>query len=543
MLETREIFNFGLIPRAVLELDRGLNVLTGETGAGKSVALEALGFLLGGPGPGGPCRVEGRFGLNDPAVRASVQEWGLLDPAENEVVISREVSASGRGIARVNGRLCAQVLLRRLGEQLADFHAQHRHLTLLRPSRHLELLDRSAGTAHQALVQDCSALHAQVEELAARLEALHQAERERTRELEWLQHELDEILQAAVSVGEEEELLAEARRLAAAEELTRGAASSAGHLEGLALDQAERGLRGLIRHDPALEAVLHRLAEARVLLDEARRELTGYAEQACADPQRLEQVEARLDLLRKLKRKYGADLSEVLAYARRAEARLAELQGADRRGQEMQAELEALRAQRAEVARALSRRRAEAARDLQGEVEAELAALAMPGARFEVRLEPLDEPGPRGAERVEFFLAPNPGVPAQPLAKAASGGELSRVMLALAAVFSRFESVPLLVFDEVDAGLGGQAAEAVASRLREMGRRCQIVCVTHLAVVAAASARHIRLRKEVRSGTTRILADALTGEARERELARMLSGDATREAARRHARDLLSPVA
>ncbi|GMU56586.1 MAG: DNA repair protein RecN [Candidatus Xenobia bacterium] len=545
MLEELEIFNFALVQEARLEFDGAFNVLTGETGAGKSIVLDALGFLLGGGlergGGAGQTRVQGRFRVNSGPVRALLEQWGL--DAGDELVLSRELGAGGRSVARINNRMSTVANLRELAEHLVDLHGQHQHYRLLRPSRHLELLDRSASAAHLERVESYARCQARVQHLAAELEARRQAEREKNRELEWIEHELTEIEQARPAADEEEVLLAEARRLASASELAAGTAQVAGLLGQSGLDRAERQLRALLRHDPTLEPMVTRLGEAASLLQETSHELAVYCDELGSNPARLEEVEARLDLLRGLKRKYGANLSEVLEYAGRARQRRQELLQHEARGHELEAELDQLRQQRDELAGQLTLERRRAARKLSREVEVELKGLGLEGTRFEVRLEALEQPGPTGLERGEFMLAPNPGVEPLPLARIASGGELSRLMLALVAVFSRFEPVPTLVFDEVDAGLGGRAAEAVSGKLRELSQRCQVLSVTHLAVLAAAASRHFRLAKRVQKNQTRIGVERLEGELREGELARMLSGDASPETARRHARELLGSVA
>lgn len=545
MLEELEIFNFALVEEARLEFDGAFNVLTGETGAGKSIVLDALGFLLGGAlergGGAGQTRVQGRFRVNSGPVRALLEQWGL--EAGDELVLSRELGAGGRSLARINNRMSTVASLRELSEHLVDLHGQHQHYRLLRPSRHLELLDRSASATHLERVERYARCQARVQHLTAELEARRQAERERNRELEWIEHEVTEIEQARPSANEEEVLLAEARRLASASELAAGTAQVAGLLGQGGLDRAERQLRGLLRHDPTLGAISTRLAEAASLLQECSHELAAYSDDIGSNPARLEEVEARLDLLRGLKRKYGASLGEVLEYAEQARQRRHELLQHEARGQELEAELGQICLQRDELAFQLTVERRRAARKLSREVEAELKGLGLEGTRFEVRLEALEQPGATGLERAEFMLAPNPGVEPLPLARIASGGELSRLMLALVAVFSRFEPVPTLVFDEVDAGLGGRAAEAVSSKLRELSQRCQVLSVTHLAVLAAAATRHFRLAKGVQNNQTRIWVERLEADRREGELARMLSGDASPDTARRHARELLGSVA
>lgn len=545
MLEELEIFNFALVQEACLEFDGAFNVLTGETGAGKSIVLDALGFLLGGSLENkaqAGCRVQGRFRIKPGPARALLEQWGMDEG--DEVVLSREIGSGGRSVARINARMSTLGNVRELAEHLVDLHGQHQHYTLLRPSRHLELLDRSLGADHLARLEAYGGAHRRAVQLQSEQEALRQAERDRTRELEWLEHELSEIEGARLVPDEEDALLTEARRLASASELAAGTSQVAEMLGHGTLDRAERQLRGLLKHDPAgLEPLAARLSEAAMLLQDCCHELSVYSEEIGSNPGRLEEVEARLALLRGLKRKYGADLTEVIEYASTALAKRDALLQAEARGGELETELAEVRNLRDQLASQLGLDRRRAARKLAREVEAELKGLGLEHTRFEVRLESLTEAGPTGLEKGEFMLAPNPGVEPLPLAKIASGGELSRLMLALVAVFSRFEPVPTLVFDEVDAGLGGRAAAAVSCKLRELSARCQVLSVTHLAVLAAGATRHFRLSKHAARGQTRITVETLSGDRREAELARMLSGDASPDTARQHARELLASVA
>lgn len=552
MLAELEIVNFALVERACLNLGEGLNILTGETGAGKSLIVDALGFLLGGSPREKPLRsgadrgsVSGRF-LDPPEeARALVQEWGFAEEDGSELLIARELLASGRSTCRINSRLATVANLRDLGATLMDLHGQHQHYSLLRPSKHLRILDRFAGEAQAALLAEYLAAHRRAQALAAELAELRATERERLREIDWVQHELSEIDGGRPQPGEDVELADEIRVLASAEDLARGAAESHEALDGDGgaseiLARASSLLHHLEALDHRLTPLAERLDEAAVLVQEAARELRSYGDSVAADPERLEELQQREDSLRKLQRKYGPTLEDVVAYAARGRARLKELQGRGARSEALEAELAAAEAERESLASRLSESRRRAGQGLQEEVGEELSRVGMEVCRFVVSQEAADEFGPEGRDRVEFLIAPNPGEPPRPLARIASGGELSRIMLAMLSLFSRFEPVPTLLFDEIDAGLGGRAAEAVARRLSDLAERCQILCVTHLAVLAATGSIHHHLHKRVDGGRTTTNALELKGEERELELARMLSGDASPEAARSHARELLS---
>jgi len=551
MLAELEIVNFALVEKVHLPLSEGLNILTGETGAGKSLVVDALGFLLGGSPRDKPLRsgadsgsVSGRF-LDPPQeARGLLRQWGLADE-DGELVLSRDLFSSGRSTCRINSRLVTLANVRELGAVLVDLHGQHQQYALLKPSRHLRILDRFAGPEQGQLLATYAEVFRQHRELAGELERLRSGERERLREIDWVQHELSEIEGVRPQVGQDRELDEEIRVLAAAEDLQRGAAQAHEALDGEggagdALARAGSVLRGLVVADPRLLTIADRLEEAAVLVQETARELRSYGDGIVADPQRLEELQARHEALRRLQRKFGPTLEEVLAYAEAARARLVDLEQRGLRSDALESEVLAADQRRRELACQLTASRLQAAAHLEEEVGRELGLVGLPLCRFSVALRPADEPGPEGLDRVEFLIAPNPGEPPRPLARIASGGELSRIMLALLGLFSRFEPVPTLLFDEIDAGLGGRAAEAVARRLQDLARRCQVLCVTHLAVLAAAGASHHHLFKVVEEGRTATRSTQLEGPARELELARMLSGDASPEAARSHARELLA---
>lgn len=552
MLAELEIVNFALVERACLNLGEGLNILTGETGAGKSLVVDALGFLLGGAPREKPLRagadrgsVSGRFVDPPEEARTLVREWGFEEGEGDELVLSRELLASGRSTCRINSRMATVANLRDLGATLMELHGQHQSYSLLRPSKHLRILDRFAGDAQAALLAEYSAAHRRAQALAAELGELRATERERLREIDWVQHELSEIDDLRPQPGEDVELADEIRILASAEDLARGAAEGHEALdgEGGAADILARAgslLSHLAPHDHRLQPMVERLEEAAVLVQEVSRELRSYGDSVAADPARLEELQLREDSLKKLQRKYGPTIEDVVAYAARGRARLKDLEGKGARSEALEAELAAAEDERRTLAGRLTDSRRQAAAGLEREVHQELALVGMEVCRFVVALEPSGDFGPEGQDRVEFLIAPNPGEPPRPLARIASGGELSRIMLAMLSLFSRFEPVPTLLFDEIDAGLGGRAAEAVARRLSDLAERCQILCVTHLAVLAATGSIHHHLHKRVDGGRTTTRALELQGEERELELARMLSGDASPEAARSHARELLS---
>ena len=555
LLELR-IENLLLIERAELRPGRGLTVITGETGAGKTVLANALDLLLGGRPrsgivrPGAPeAYVEGVFelppGLLERAELADLRE--RVEDDSGELVLARRVGAEGRTRAFVQGRSASAADLRELGGALVAFFGQHEHRRLTVAGAQLGLLDGFCGPAQPATRAALAAVHARVRELSAELDCLRERAGARDRDLDLLAFEIEEIEALCPSEEERSALVAERSRLRQLDGLMAAAAGGAeavspdvaegGSAQGLA--QAEALAATVAGADPELDALADRLAALRIEAEELGADLRRYAEALEAEPARLEQVEERLDLYDRLERKHGGSVAAVLEHAERCRAERERLEGAELTLERARAELAEAQAERALLAGKLSKARAKAAPKLAAGVVEELAALAMGDARFEVRLEPRDEVGAAGAERVEFMLAPNPGVPAAPVRETASGGELSRVMLALMTVAGAGTS-GTLVFDEVDAGVGGQTARAVGERLRALGEERQVLCITHLPQIAALAGSHYRIEKSAAGELAVAGVEALDGDGVVAELCRMLGAEASDAGARRHAEELLA---
>jgi DNA repair protein RecN (Recombination protein N) len=573
VLEEMRIRSLGVIEDAVVELSPGFTAVTGETGAGKTMVVTSLGLLLGGRADpalvrigAGSAVVEGRITMA-PGDRAAVraQEAGAeLD--DGALLISRTVSAEGRSRAHVGGRTVPVGLLGELADDLVAVHGQTDQQGLLRPARQRDALDRYAGAALGAALEKYGAAYRRLREVSAELAELTTKARERAQEADLLRFGVEEISAAQPQPGEDAELSAEAERLGHAEALASAAtlahAALAGNPEdpesveaGSLVAGAQRALDSVAAHDPALAGLASRLGEIGILLADVAGELAGYADNLDADPLRLAAVEERRAVLAHLVRKYGSDIDEVLAWAGQGAARLAELEGDDDRIGELTAERDSLRDELGGLAQHLTDLRTEAAERFATAVTAELAELAMPHARVSVAIrqaEVADEEsgvevggravayGPSGADEVELLLAPHPGSPARPIAKGASGGELSRVMLAVEVVFAGSDPVPTYLFDEVDAGVGGQAAVEVGRRLARLARSAQVVVVTHLPQVAAFADRQLLVEKTNDGSVTRSGVTVLDGEARVRELSRMLAGQTDSELARAHAEELLA---
>jgi DNA repair protein RecN (Recombination protein N) len=554
LLELR-IENLLLIERAELRLGPGLNAITGETGAGKTILAHSFDLLMGGKArahivrPGASeAYVEGVFelpkGLLEDPELAEIAE--RLPEGATEVAIGRRVSASGRTSAFLAGRSASAPELQSLGSRLLSFYGQHEHRKLTLSGAQLETLDGFAGDEHLERRRAYREAHAEVVRIQRELERIREREGARERDLDILRYELEEIEAANPDPAEEAELAPERERLRHAESL-RGAAAEAlaavnGDGEGgasEAMGSAESALTAQEGVDTQLDKLAEIARGLQVELQELAVELRGYAEAIEAEPGRLEQVEERLEALDRLKRKHGGTVESVLAHAEHCRTEIETIEGAEEATDRLEAELAKAQRKRTDLAGRLSEIRAKAARRLQKRVAAELDQLAMSGAKLEVILEPHPEGfGALGQERVTFQVATNPGMPTSPLRDAASGGELSRVMLALAGQGAR-GGAATYVFDEIDAGIGGNTAKAVGERLRSLGEERQVLCITHLPQVASMADTHFRIEKSVAGGQATASVERVDGEGLVAEIVRMLGGSDGDEAADRHARELL----
>ena len=562
MLYELRVENLLLMERAELRLAPGLNVLTGETGAGKTLLAHALDLLLGGRARSGIVRtgapeayVEGVF-ARPPGLDRALEERVPEDA--DELVLARRVWPDGRTRAYICGRSATVGELRELGSRLLAFYGQHEHRKLMVATAQLDVLDGYAGPPQLELRARVGEAYERARDLRQGVAELQELAGARDRELDLIAFELDEIEAAAPSEDEQEALSAERDRLRHLEGLQTAAAAGA---EALASDDDERGgvapalaravaqLEAVAGIDPALAPLLERLQTVRFEAEDLGSELRRYSLGLEGAPGRLEEVEERLALFARLERKHGGSIADVLGHAERCRERRDQLENADVALEAGERELAAAEQELAEVAGELSGRRAEAAPALAAAVRGRLAELAMPDAHFEVELLPRqDGCGPRGADTVELSIAPNPGMPAGPLREIASGGELSRVMLALLSVaHGAHESsagvpaaaTPLLVFDEIDAGIGGHTARAVGEHLRALAHGRQILCITHLPQVAALASRHFTIAKDTSELPARTTVAALDGEGVVDELVRMLGAGEGDAAASQHARQLL----
>ena len=543
-LDELHIRDVGVIADVTVELDGGLNVLTGETGAGKTMVVAALELLLGARADADQVRagadralVEGR--LSPPPEAAE----GWVDPEETELVVSREIGGA-RSRARLGGRLApASALAEVLGE-VVEVHGQSDAQRLSAPGVQRELLDRSGGAPLAEAKADYGEAYRRWRAADAELRELAEGERDRAREIDRLRFELDEIDAVAPEPGEEEALEAELRRLEHAETLAEAARGAAAALTDDgggrdALGAAVATLRATAGVDADLDALAERLDGLAAEVQDVGFELASYAEGVEHDPARLEALRERRAALAGLSRKYGPDAAAVAAYAEEARTRLGALEGGDARSAVLAEEVEALLGARDDAAETLRAARVEAGARLADAVGGHLADLAMADAAMTVEVAPA-EPAVHGADRVTFLLAANAGSPALPLAKAASGGERSRVALAVRLALADADATPVLVFDEVDAGVGGATALAVGEKLARLARGRQVLCVTHLAQLAAHADCHLVVDKRAVEDRTEATVRRVEEGERVTELSRMLSGDPDSAAAGTHAAELLA---
>jgi DNA repair protein RecN (Recombination protein N) len=557
VLRELRIENLLLIEKAELRLEAGLNAITGETGAGKTVLAHSLDLLMGGKAraqivrPGAEeAWVEGVFDLP----KNVLEEPELADLAERlpegaeEIVLGRRVSANGRTSAFVAGRAASASDLKALGGRLLAFYGQHEHRKLTISSAQLDVLDGFAGREQLELRETYRLAHRECLRLEAELAELRERDGSRERDLDLYRYELSEIEAVAPDPDEAVQLRAERERLRHAEGLREavggahgavcGVEDDGGAAEGIA--QAQALLHGVEGVDAQVDGLAQRLSGLALELGEVSAELRSYVERLESDPGRLAAIEERLEAVDRLERKHGGNVESVLVHAERCRSEIACLAGAEERGAEVEAALEVAQAKRLRLAEELSAGRREASGPLERAVAEELERLAMPGARLEVELVPHPQGvGAGGSETVELRLAPNPGLEPAPLREAASGGELSRVMLALCRLGGA-AGAATLVFDEIDAGVDGTTARTVGERLRALGEDRQVICITHLPQVASLAGVHFTLEKDASGKRATAEVRRLEGEGVVEEIRRMLGGERSDEAATRHARELLA---
>jgi len=550
MLVELRIQNYAVIDRLAVRLAPGLNVLTGETGAGKSIIVGALSLLLGGRASADVVRtgeeravIEGVFDVEGRAEVLELLDAQGLEAEDGLIILRREVAAEGRNRAWVNGSATTAAVLGEIGRRLVDLHGQHEHQTLLRSDEQRAILDAFAGA--EALAAETRAAYDRLVGARRALEDLDRRRREVEQRADFLRFQAEEIERAQLKEGEEEALEEEANRLEHAEDLARlsgrlhQALYAAEDSATARLGELRRVLEQLVRIDPSQGDAVELLEGAYYNLEELGRRMGEYSAGIEYDPARLDEIRRRQDLIFRLKSKYGPTLADVLETGRRARAELDLLDGGEFERRALEKEEAAAREALEKVAAELTARRREAASRLEDEVGAILPELGLGGGRFEVALDPLPEIGANGAESVEFRVALNVGFEPRPLARVASGGELSRVMLALKTILARLDRIPSLVFDEIDTGIGGQIGHRIGEKLRSVAEHHQVFAITHLAQIACRADHHLHVEKGEAGGVTTTRVTVLDDDARIAELARMLGGDPESAASVQHARELL----
>jgi DNA repair protein RecN (Recombination protein N) len=563
MLRELSIRNLAVVEEAVVPFAPGLNVLTGETGAGKSIVVDALLLITGARAQPDWIRtgadaavVSAVFEIDPAGPAAAVLEEAGHRAGDGELVVKRELARSGRHRVFVNDQPATVGLLERLGELLVELHGQHEHQRLMEPSRQLLLLDRFAEAEDRR--ERVGALVHRWEEACGALARLREEMREGARQEDLYRFQLSEIDGLRLRDGEEDDLRAERGRLQHAERITAGLQEVLGLLyeepqsAGARLARSAALLRDVSRYEPEAALPIEAIEGAQAHLEDVVGRARALRDRAVFDPERLEQIDARLDAIVKLKRKYGDSVAAILAHRQAAAAALDRITRHDQVAAEMERAVADAAAGVATEAAALSLARTRGAERLERLIQKEIRGLGMEHGRFRVALRREAagtgelgfgadgwRVGPRGAETAELLLSANPGEDLRPLAKVVSGGELSRMMLAAKTVLAAADDVPVLVFDEVDAGIGGRVADVVGQKLRASAAGRQVLCVTHLAPIAAYAGHHLLVEKRVARGATRTTVTPLQAAARVDEVARMLGGERVTETSRRHARELL----
>jgi DNA repair protein RecN (Recombination protein N) len=563
LLSYLRVSDLALVKGVEVDFHEGLNVLSGETGAGKTVLIEAIGLLLGDRADPGMVRtganeavLEASFDLSRlPEVRAALQEMGFADDDSDEMTLSRRLPRDGKGKCAVNGSICPVSALARIGDLLVEVHGQNTHQALIRQSTHVAYLDRFAGTEHLELLRDYRSAYARLRGLLAEKKRLQGSEGvDVSRESELLRHEVGQIDAAQIQPDEIGELESQAARLRHSKELWELADRTAGLLSGERASMNVRDLSGeaasemrkISSRDPSAEPLASRTESLSLEAEDLAAEVEAYKAGLQTDPAMLQEVEARLSLLRELCRRFGGTVDSVIEYREQAASRLEDLEGMEERRQAVDREIETEFAGVRELAAGLGDGRRAAAVRLESALSAQMAGLDLAEAGFSVDIaekdgegETVDRYGPDGLEEVEFLFSPLESEPPRPLRKIASGGEMSRVMLALKIVLAGADRLPVLIFDEVDAGIGGETASAIGDKLNELTEYHQVFCVTHLAQIASFADWQYAVAKTSADGKASTTVSLLEGDDRVAEMCRMLGDSSGRKVTAAHARDIL----
>ena len=554
MLQELAIHDFAIIDNLALSFQPGMTALTGETGAGKSIIIDAVGLLAGGRGSVDFIRtgtakasLEGLFDAQaNPATEAKLQAYGVMDPDQKDtVLLQRELFRSGRNVCRVNGHLVNTATLKAIGETLVDIHGQNEHQQLMHSETHLGLLDAFAGDDLLKIRQQYAEVYHNYQHTLQAVKQKQANEQEWAQRLDMLKFQVNEIQSADLHPHEDTDLSTERERLANFQKINSALQESYALLsdeEVNALDQigqAMSSMQSIADLDPDFAAIADNLQSAYYSLQDVQNDLSNELDDKEFDEGRLDEVEKRLDLFNQLKRKYGETLDEVIAYGKRAAAELSQMEQAETSVEDLDSTLKESRAQLQKLGSALSKRRHAAAKQLTKAIHEQLASLYMDKTVFSVHFTKAKDFRPDGLDEAVFYIQTNPGEEAKPLAKIASGGELSRLMLAMKTIFARSEGVTAIIFDEVDTGVSGRVAQAIANKISLIAKSSQVLCITHLPQVAAMADHEYVINKNVHDGRTTTQVNKLTAKARVDEIARMLAGEKITKLTVEHAEELL----
>lgn len=553
MLSELTIRNFAIIESLSVSFQKGLTVLTGETGAGKSIIIDAVHLLVGGRGSAEFVRhgeekaeIEGLFfidGSQHPVLEKA-KEFGI-EVEDGMIVLRRDISRSGKSVCRVNGKLVTIALLREVGSALIDIHGQHEHQELMDETKHISLLDQFGSEEIFPAVLEYQNVYRDYEQKLKKLRSLSENEQQMAHRLDLIQFQYEEIQNAQLKINEDEELAEEKRKLNNFEKVFESVQSSYTAINGdqRGLDWiglAMENLETAAELDPAYKELHESVANSFYLLEDAARSLRNELDVLEYDPQRLNEIEDRLNEINQLKRKYGKTIEEILEYSAKIEEEIETLQNKEVHIGQMEKELTSLKKDLQLEAANLNKARKKWAKKLTGLIHRELKELYMEKTVFEVKIE-TDEDHflKNGADQVEFYISTNPGEPLKPLSKVASGGELSRIMLALKSIFSKHQGVTSIIFDEVDTGVSGRVAQAIAEKIYKVAMNSQVLCISHLPQVAAMADTHLYIAKKIKGGRTKTSVTPLTESDKVHEIGRMISGVEITDLTRQHAEELL----
>lgn len=556
MLQELAIQNFAIISSLRVNFDEGMTVLTGETGAGKSIIIDAMGLLVGGRGStmyirqgASKCTIEGLFSIPEKHQLYPILEDLAIEIEDGMLVLQREIFRNGKNSCRVNGTLVNTITLRRIGESLVDIHGQNEHQELMQSDRHLDLLDEFGDQQLATIKNDYLTSYHDFRELERKITNRQKNEKEFAQRMDMLQFQSDEIDSAQLVIGEEERLIEERKKLSNFQKIAEALAVSYEALQGensQTLDQVGTAMNSMLEIeeiDEEYQQISETIKSSYFSLQEVTSDLSRHLDALEMDENRLDEVEMRLDTIRLLKRKYGDSVEVVLNYFQEISKELAEASFYDGKNDKLEEMLKLERRKVEKIGRALSLERHKVASFLEQEILKQLKELYMDKTQFEVRFKALADEAPilteNGLDEIEFFITTNPGEPLRPLVKVASGGELSRIMLALKTIFSQTQGITSIVFDEVDTGVSGRVAQAIANKIHQVATNSQVLCITHLPQVAAVADAQYFIKKEIVGDRTETSLEHLTAESRVNEIARMLAGSEITSLTIAHAKELL----